>query len=553
MQRPVLGVNRRHRLRFGARHALAVAIVAACVPLGVATAATVKADASAAAKDTLVVGVSALPVTLDSMFAPGQESVEIITNLLEPLYQYKKKPAAGGLRSADIGTGDKGLAGALAVKTDVSADGKTYTLHLRQGAKSAEGNEFTSADVKWIMDRAFGTKAVGAFVASIAHIAKPTDVVVVDKYTVRITLSTANPIFFRSLQLHPVAPYDSTAAKAHATKSDPWATDWMKRNAPGFGAYSVSEFTPGQQVVLKANPNYYGAKPAFGTVIYREIPDSSQRLSLLKQGQIDIAENLLARELKSLDGTKQKVVSVLANQLIFVALGTKSGPTANAFVRQALQYAVPVNDIVKTVFEGNAKPLRNLVPSGYPVFDPSGWTYALNLAKAKALLAKGGFASGFDIPLLVNADVPEHADAAVLLRDSFAKIGVKVSIDRRPSAAYLEQANSGKIGMVMHQGYSIVTDIPYHYKLYVSGPTGFLSFGGYTNPRFDQTIAKALDTPEGPARSVLVRAMQKIVQADLPTLSLVEVPTRYGVSASIKGYTWYPDNQILFADLSRIG
>lgn len=551
MQHPSLPFHRHVRRWPGLRRLLAVAVIAAFVPLGAATAATTKAEAGAASKDTLVVGVSALPVTLDSMFAPGQESVEIITNLLEPLYQYKAKAAAGGIRSADIGTGDKGLVGALATKTDVSADGKTYTIHLRQGVKSAAGNEFTSADIKWIMDRAFGTKAVGAFVTSIAHIAKPADVAVVDKYTVRITLSAANPIFFRALQLHPVAPYDSVAAKAHVTKTDPWATDWMKRNAPGFGPYSVQEFTPGQQVVLKANPNYFGKKPAFTTVIYREIPDSSQRLSLLKQGQIDIAENLLARELKSLDGTKQKVISILANQLIFVALGTKSGPTANRFVRQALQYAVPVNDIVKTVFEGNAKPLRNLIPSGYPDFDARNWGYRLDHAKAKALLAKGGFPDGFEIPLLVNADIPEHADAAVLLRDSMAKVGVKVSIDRRPSAAYLEQANSGKIGMVMHQGYSIVTDIPYHYKLYVSGPTGFLSFGGYTNPVFDNTIAKALDTPEGAARSALVRAIQKIVQVDLPTLSLVEVPTRYGVSADIKGYTWYPDNQILFADLSR--
>ena len=104
---------------------------------------------------------------------------------------------------------------------------------------------------------------------------------------------------------------------------------------------------------------------------------------------------------------------------------------------------------------------------------------------------------------------------------------------------------------MLHQGYAIVSEIPYHYQLYVSGPTGFLSFGGFNNPRFDAAIAESLSVLPGSERTELVNEVQQIFAAEVPHLSVVGAPTRYGFGLDIEGYTWYPNNQIWFYDLSR--
>ena len=504
----------------------------------------------------LIVGVAALPVTLDPEFAPGQESVEIITTVLDSLYWFESEEDASGLRGAtELRKGDAGMLPALVEQTDVSADNLTYTLHLREGVLSAAGNEFTSEDLRWMIERNFGVAVVGAFVVGVAKIPSMDNVKVIDERTVEITITAPNPLFYRAMQLQTISPADSTVAKANATAEDPYATEWMQRNQMGFGPYYVDEFTPGSQLVLKANKNYWRGEPFFSEIIYREIPDSSQRLALLKQGQIDIAENLSSRELGSLTPEEGKTVSAVRNQVIFAAMNTRadSGPTADPAVRRAMQYAVNQSQIVDNVYGGNAATLAMVAPDSYPDYAGDVWPYPAggDIEKAKQLLAEAGYADGFDIPLLVNADVADHDDVAVLLRDSLARIGVNVTIDARPAAAYIEIGNSGDIGMVLHQGYAIVSDIPYHYLLYVSGPTGFLSFGGFDNERFDAGIAEALAVLPGAERTALVREIQQIMADEVPHLSVVGAPTRYGFAPDIEGYTWYPNNQIWFYDLSR--
>ncbi|MXZ53949.1 MAG: ABC transporter substrate-binding protein [Acidimicrobiaceae bacterium] len=503
---------------------------------------------------TLRVAVAALPVTLDPEFAPGQESVEIITTVLDSLFWFEAEPGADGVRSAtELAKGDAGMVPGLVESFEVSDDNLTYTLNLRQGVMSAAGNEFTSEDVRWMLARNFGVAVIGAFVVGIAKIPSMDAVTVIDDYTVEISITTPNPLLLRALQLQTISPVDSTVAKEMATDDDPWATEWMQLDTMGFGPYYVDEFTPGVQLVLKSNKNYWRGEPFFEEIIYREIPDSSQRLTLLRQGEVDIAENLSSRELESLGADEGKTVSVVRNQVIFGAMNTLGGPTADAKVRQALQYALNSDQIVSSVYEGNAKALRLVAPEEYPGYNADLWPYPTggDADTARALLAEAGYADGFEIPLLVNADVSDHDDVAVLIRDSLSQIGVDVVIDTKPAAAYLEQANSGDIGIVLHQGYAIVSEIPYHYQLYVSGPTGFLSFGGFNNPRFDAAIAESLSVLPGSERTELVNEVQQILADEVPHLSVVGAPTRYGFGLDIEGYTWYPNNQIWFYDLSR--
>ena len=538
------GLGRRYR-RF--RHAVALVAVLACAIIAVGVARSAGASSTG---HQLIVGVGALPITLDNDFAPGQESVEAVINIYDPLFQWKNVPDAQGIPSADIGAGEAGMLRDLVQKWSVSPDGRTWTLYLRQGVKSASGDEMTSADVKWSFDRAFGTKAIGTYIMAVAGVPNPNAIQVVNKFKVKIHLSGPNGIFLQVMFVHPARIVDSKLAMAHATKSDPWSMTWLKTHSAGFGPYSVTQFVSGQQLVFTANPNYWGPKPYYTTVIYRAIPDQSQRLLLLESGTINVAEDLSTAQLASLKGNpKVKVIDTVKNQFLYVGLNDTKGPTANPTVREALQYAVPQSELNTVIYDGRGLPLRNMVPSSYPGFDGSLWPYSYNIAKAKALLAKAGYSKGFRLSLNVDSDVPEQVTAAVILESAFKQIGVTVSIHDNPSAAYQTAAASGTYGGSMAGSYAVVDEICYHYATFTSG-NGPVSYNNYSNPTYNALIAKCDTLPAGSARTAVGVQLQKFVDQQVPSLSLLETPTTYGLSSNVSGYTWSTFNQLRFDTLT---
>lgn len=524
-------------------------LVAAC-----AQTATPQSGASTAPSGPhrLVVAAVTLPSTLDPQYAPGGESAEISINLYERLYTWRVKNDASGYVAADTEAGAQGIVGALVDTSDVSADGKVYTLHLRKGVKSAAGNELTADDVKFSIERMLRTKGPGPFIAGVASIKSGDQVQVVDPSTVRITLPAPNANFTQVFFIHFSSVTDSKVVKQHATTDDPWATNWLKTNDAGFGPYTVKEFTSGSQVVLVPNPNYYGKKPYFDEVVYRQVPDASQRLLLVKQGDVDVAKSLTVRQLDSLQGdTNIQQVSVMKNLFDYVALGTTIAPTNNKKVRQALQYAIPQANIIKTVYNGKAQELRNTIPPSYPVYDASAWPFTYDPDTARRMLADAGFPAGTELKVLVDSNIPELQDIAVLIQDSLAKIGVKSTIDQKPTAAYRDDAANKEIyHLVVAQTYSLVIDVCYHMVSFIS-KTGSVSFNHYAYPPFDALTAKCNSLPNGPERDGVLRDLQKMVADEIPTLSVAVAPGLWAIRSGIKGFTWTPYNQIRFSDLSK--
>jgi peptide/nickel transport system substrate-binding protein len=519
---------------------------AATAPPGATTAA---AATTAPAGKTLTVAVAALPVTVDPDFAPGQESVEIIWNTYEPLFKYKLIDGADGIKLSDT-SGEGGMEGGLVESWTVSPDGKTYTLKIREGVTSAFGNELTAECVKWTFDREFGTQAVGAYIMGVANIPGPDSVKVVDDYTVEITLPAPNPTFLRVMNVHTNHPEDCIEVKKHATEQDPWATEWRKRNTAGFGPYTISEWTPGDKLVLTANPNWYGPPLKVTQIIYKEVPESANRLAMLLAGEVDLAENLTQRQLDQVkqSGTN-KVVSVTTNQFVFVAMNANEGPTADPQVRQALLYATPYADIQNSVYFGNATQAYGAIPDNYPYFyGKDFWNYETDLDKAKQLLTEAGYPDGFETSILINADVPEQEEIAVLMRDSFDKIGVTLNIDKKPAAAYTDQKFSGAIQLNLDQSYALVLDVGYHMTTYLGAVTP-LNVGKWTNAEFTDLLTQATGELDGDSRAEKLKRLQEIVITDAPHIFVAQVPTAYGMRQNVDGYVWYTHDQLRFDDL----
>ena len=388
---------------------------------------------------------------------------------------------------------------------------------------------------------------------SITDVSK--QVKVLDDYTVQVTLSAPDAQFLRALNVNNGMAFGAATARKHTTTDDPWAYEWMKRNAPATGPYMLQTWTAGVEQVLVRNPHWFGPKPSIDKIIYRQVPADSNRLALMLNGSAQIARDLTQDELDNINRNSSKGVRadcIAANQFVYVALNFASGPTAQPAVRQALAYATPYADILSSVYHSRAKRLYGMVTSNYVDYlGDNAYPYNTDMNKAKQLLTSAGYANGFTATVLVDAGQPIHSQIAVLLKDAFSKIGVTLNIDQKPTAAFQDAAFGRKFGdMVLDQNYSFILDPDYHSQVWVAyGPPPNFNFGSFVNDEFINLQKAGVTTPEGPQRATEMKRLQQIFNDQVVWLSVANAPTCFAFSKNVSGYVWHTHNQIIFPDL----
>jgi peptide/nickel transport system substrate-binding protein len=521
---------------------------------GLGSIAMSNAPAFAQEEKTLVYVTPSLALTMDPCFLPGQQTAEIIQNLYRPWTNYAQVEGPDGLMMDDTASGEANMQPGVLESWETSEDGTVWTLHIRPGVMDNFGNELVADDMMWVLKRT--SEAGGCkFVTDTMNLHDvDQQVKVLDDYTLEVTLPAPNPLFLRALNVNNGWPFGSEARK-HATEDDPWALEWMKRNAPSIGPYMLESWEPGVQQVLVRNPNYYGPAPDIGRIIYRQVPESANRVALLISGDAQIGRDLTQDELDALeqaDGVRAECIA--ANQFVYVALNFAEGkPTADPKVREALAYAVPYQDIIDSVYRGRAKPLYGFTTESYAHFvGAEAFPYTTDYEKAKQLLAESSYPDGFDATILVDAGIPEHERVAVLLQDSFAQIGVNLTIDKKPTAAHRELAFGRQFGdMVFDQNYSFIMDPDYHALTWLpNGPPPNFNYGNFVDKEFNDIQAQGVAMADGEERDKLMKRLQEIAIEQLPWLSIANAPTCFGMSDRVQGYIWHTHNQVNFDELT---
>ncbi|MDQ2701130.1 MAG: ABC transporter substrate-binding protein, partial [Actinomycetota bacterium] len=385
--------------------------------------------------DRLVVATAATPTTLDPEFASSPQDREVDISV----YDRFVKLADDGSGSADLAATPEPK---MAESWKQSKDGTTFTFKLRKGVKSFQGNELTSEDVIWSWDRVFAQQSHGLFALGVSSVEKDS-YRAVDKYTVEVKLDKPNPLLpvVLATPIPGAVIYDSTEVKKHTTPDDKWGANWLAKNTASFGPYHAKEFIPGQQVVLEANPNYYGDPVALKEVIMREIPDPANRLALLRSGEADIAQDLNAELRRSLgDQAGVKVQSQPGNLAIAYGLNNEMAPFDDPKVREAVALALPVDDIIETVYfnDPTARLFKGYVADNFPGY-PDYWPHQpQDVAKAKKLVEDAG-ATGEKVEISYATTYPEHEKIAQFIASALKEIGLNPVPTKMTPAKYEEQ------------------------------------------------------------------------------------------------------------------
>jgi len=500
----------------------------------------------------LTIAVPATPTTLDPEYisALGQD-LECDVATYDRFVQFPVKQVSG-ISQADVAARPEPL---LAESWQAAPDALSITFKLRQGVKSFWGNELTSDDVIWSWDRVFALQAQGLFPLGVSSVTKGS-YSAVDKYTVKVGLSKPNPLLpiVLATPVPGAAIYDSTEAKKHVTSDDPWAHKWLATNTASFGPYHAKEFTAGQQVVYVANPNYYRAKPYFGEVVYKAISDASARFSLLKGGQVDIAEELSTEQRKSLTSAQNvKLVDVPGNFFACFALNNSQPPFDDVRVRQAIAYAMPVDDIIKTVYfnEPGVRLIKGYVSEIVPGY-PDSWPYQpQNLTKAKELLAAAGKTS-INFQISYSSSQPEAEGIAQLIRTALQPLGISAELNKLTPSKYQEQYYGHQAQSVIVQDAAFVLDPVYPLFLYFGqGKSAVANWINYTDPKVQNMIDQGLGEPDPAKRTELAKAADQGIVADVPWPMHLGVGYHLATSKSVSGFVWRPHNLLHFYDFKR--
>ena len=429
---------------------------AASTPGGTQPAATT--PAAVTSKDTMIIAIPGTPPGIDPDLQAAPQMFTIGAQLYGELgLRWGRAPYTAQQTIADpnkvpgfwvADTDQTKLTPGIIQSCTLAPDGSKVTLSLRQGVMSPYGNEFTTDDILWGIQRSVAHNFIGAFFMGVGGAPDPAQWHALDKYTMEIDQANGQSLFnMCGLMAHlGAAPswfMDSTETKKHATADDPWAGDWVNHYGSWYGPYYITDWQPDNQVVLEANPNYYLGELPIKKIIYQVVPQSADRIALLEAGTVDLVEGISPTEAEALDSQAGvRPIAVESNKQYFAFMNDSIDPWSNPLVRQAMNYSIDRNSIATNIYHGLATPYEGWLPVNFAGYEPYN-TYDFNLQKAKDLLTQAGYPNGFNTELSYSSGAPEEEQVAIAWQTSLAQIGVNLTLKKITPTAISQMVVGG--------------------------------------------------------------------------------------------------------------
>jgi peptide/nickel transport system substrate-binding protein len=507
------------------RRAVPVALAALTVLALVAAAAYASPGATkqTAASGTLVVDTSFVVQTIDPqrMFEPTSQIA--VKGMYDTLLTFR----GGSTQPLPW----------LARSWKVSKDAKTITFNLRRDARFSDGSRLTSADVLFSFRRVINLKGSPSFLLAGVKVSAP------NAYTVVLRSSTPNPALLRIVPNPSLGIVNSRLVKANggtdavgADKKDK-AEPFLLRTSAGSGPYVLKSYSNKTQIILEANPRFWGPKPKFQTVVLRNMPAATQLLNV-QRGQNEVALDLSAQQATTLRGRSGvRVVTNASANLFNIDINTdpKIAPVAsNKNIQTAIRYALDYPGFVKLSGPG-AVQAPGMIPTTFIGHLPPSARIKRNLARARSEVAK----SGIDNPKITMTYPSEltingisFATLAQKTKANLAEVGIEVTLVGKPVNAFLETYAAGKHEMSQSYWGPDYPD-PNDYLVFTPGglAANRVNWGASDDPQLAALAKKAQRTVSDTQRAALFRQIGRIMNQRAPFYPLFQ-PAQAIVSSS---------------------
>ncbi|OTA42120.1 MAG: peptide ABC transporter substrate-binding protein [Symbiobacterium thermophilum] len=503
----------------------------------------------AAQEKVLVWGRGGDSVSLDPIQVTDGESLKVTHQIYEGLLDY----APGSTEVVPV----------LATEWEASPDGLEWTFKLRQGVKFHDGTDFNAEAVKINFDRWRNTSDplhVGGEFPYYSYMfggfdeaSNIQDVIVVDDYTVKFVLKNIQASFLQDIAMVPFA-----IASPKALQENP---ERLKDHPVGTGPFRFVSWTKGDRIVLEANPDYWGGKPAIDRLIYRSIPDNNARLVALQAGELDVMDGVEPAFLPTIQATGQfDIIERPPMNIGYLAFNTQKPPFDNVLIRRAINHAINKEELNTAFYGGMGIPAVSPLPPSVWGHNPNVPKYEYDPEKAKELLAQAGY--GPDNPLktelwampVPRPYMPQPERIGVAIQNYLREVGIEAEIVTYEWGTYLEKTGMGEHTMAL-LGWTGDNGDPDNF-LYVlldkdnavTPDAGNIAF--YVNDEVHDLLIRARQTTDQAERTRLYEEAQVKIMEDAPWVPLMHTRVPIAVRKGITGYVPNPTGSESLAKVS---
>jgi peptide/nickel transport system substrate-binding protein len=474
------------------------------------------APAAAAPPGAVVVAQGVDPTTLDPMNHQETPAGNVATNLFDTLLERD---------------GNLVVQPALAAALPRLVAPTVWEFKLRPGVKFHNGEPVDAEAVKFSLERLVDPKLKlrGATpFAPISHVD------VVDPLTVRIHTKAPWPILDTLMTGVAILP-----PKYYREKE----LTHVARNPVGSGPFKFVRWVKDERIELEANESYWRGAPRIKRLIFKPIPDDAVRVAALQNGEVDVAvnipphlANIIANHPRLFLSTAPSVRTI---QLMYYThqfdaqhklLGPYPGPVADRRVRLAMNHAVDVDEVIRTVLDGKGLRVATMLTERHFGFDPKLAPIKHDPARARQLLAEAGYPGGVD--MVFNAPQGRYVrdkEVAEAITGQLTKAGIRTTLRIHEWGNYLNNmAYVHKAGPVWLLGWgtSAYDAETVYVPLFRSGKL----FANYHNADFDGMVDQAQAIMDPKRRLELYHRVNRLWIDDAAAMPLYQQVDLYGAT-----------------------
>ena len=465
----------------------------------------------------LVVGISQdLGDSLDPYQMTAAGTREVLFNVYEGLV----KPNADGDYVA-----------AVASDYSVSEDGLTYTFTLRDGVLFHNGDSVTVEDVVYSYENCAATTVEEALAAALSHVQS---VEASGDNAIVIKLDVPNPDFLCYVAMVHIIPNGYADCATAPIGTGPFQ----------FVSRSVQE-----SLVLEKFADYWGDEAYLDQVTFKIYEDANALMSALSAGSVDMAEHLTIDQVDSvagdytcLEGTMNLVQALYLNNAV--------EPFNNELVRQAMCYAINVDEILDITAEGHGAKLgSSIYPAFAKYFDEAlADAYPYDVEKAKELLAEAGYEKGFSMKITVPSNYTPHMNVAEVLVEQLRDVGIRAKLNPVEWDTWLSDTYIGRNFESTVIGFDAATlSAGALLDRWMSdNETNMIN---YNNPDYDKLMAEANACTDDAQQTELYRKAAKLLSDTAANVYIQDMAEFLLLRSDVEGYVFYP---LYVMDLSTL-
>jgi oligopeptide transport system substrate-binding protein len=420
---------------------------------------------------------------------------------------------------------------------DVSADGTTYTFHLRPGMKWSDGHPVTALDFEYGWKRVADPKFASDY-ASAVYIIKGAEnynkgktttpdgiaVKALDDLTLRVTLVEPAAYFLRLVSTWTYMPIPRWQVEKYGAK-------WVDAgNMVTNGPFKMETWDHDQRMVLVADPLYYGTKPTLRRINFVETDDPARTsVSAYENNELDISDAVASSDIDRLRndpayGKELHKFRWSGTAMMFIDVSNTDSPLSKVKVRQALYLAIDHNKIAHNVLRDTADPGPTIMPVGI-LGRLAQSPLAGGVSRAQQLLAEAGYPNGQGFPgfkLVWGRTVPFDLTVQALQQIWHDELKTNVTLQRMES----KQFNAAFNGWAtQHYDAYIRTwssdfEDPFNWDntLFDSQADWFHTH--WANAQFDTLVRQAAREADMTKRRQMYEEANTILETDLPAIPL---------------------------------